>query len=174
MNAIDTILKHEGGFVNDPADPGGATFAGITQATLSAWRGYQVTVDEVRNMTVDEARVIYENKYLRRPKIDQLPNPPQDLILDMAVNHGPFNGVRMMQRVINQAGVVDPISTDGKIGPNTIRSARATLAAMGPYFQNAIVDERIRFYKAIVKRRPSSRKFLRGWLNRAESFRLSV
>ena len=168
------ILKHEGGFVNDPLDRGGATNLGITQATLSEWRGHKVSVDDVRNLTEEEARDIYSNRYLQKPKIDWLPFPhPQVLVFDMAVNHGPGRAIKILQKTINKAGF-GPISVDGGMGPATKAACERAQEEMGAYLQNAIVEERKAFYEAIIERSPSQERFRRGWMNRAESFVLPV
>ena len=170
----EIILKHEGGFVNDPLDRGGATNLGITQATLSSWRGHQVTVEDVKNLTEDEAREIYTTRYLQKPKIDWLPFPhPQVFVLDMAVNHGPGRGIRILQTTIRKAGF-GPISVDGGMGPATRAAAERAQAEMGPYFQNAMVEERKAFYEAIIAKNPSQERFRRGWMRRADSFVLPV
>ena len=170
---VETILHHEGGFVNDPADPGGATNFGVTIHTYSKWLGRKATVDEVRNMKLETAVEIYKQRYYYAPRINGLHEDVQPLVFDMAINHGPRNAVRMLQRTVNLAGF-GPISVDGVIGPGTRGAVDRTADAMGNYFVNAIVDERLKFYNRIVERRPSSRKFLRGWTRRAESFRLPV
>ena len=170
----EIILKHEGGFVNDPLDAGGATNFGITISTLSQWRGYQVSVDEVRKMTEDEAREIYEKKYLKRPKIDKLPFPyPQVQVMDIGVNSGPRTGIKMLQKVLNLAGF-DCGKPDGVIGPGTIGACNRAADEMGPYLDNALVDARIKYYLAIIERKPSQSRFRKGWLRRAESFRREV
>jgi hypothetical protein len=64
---IDDILAREGGFVNHPADRGGPTNFGVTQATLASWRGREATIDDVRSLTIDEARDIYRTKYYVGP-----------------------------------------------------------------------------------------------------------
>ncbi len=168
------VLKHEGGFVNDPADRGGATNLGITQATLSGWRGHQVSVDDVRNLTESEAREIYETNYLKKPKIDWLPFPyPQVFVMDMAVNHGPGRAIKILQKTINKAGF-GPISVDGGMGPATKAAAERAQEEMGNYFQNALVEERKAFYEAIMAKNPSQERFRNGWMRRADSFSLPV
>jgi lysozyme family protein len=174
---IGVILKHEGGYVNHPNDKGGPTNYGITQDTLSRWLGRPASIEDVKNLTKEEAREIYETRYLTGPRIHTLPDPPQTLVLDMAVNHGPRTAIKMVQRVVNMAdvhGEGGPIDVDGIVGPQTRRAVKTTQEKMGNYFQNAIVEERIGFFKRIVARNPSQEVFLRGWLNRAESFRLPV
>ena len=168
------ILKHEGGFVNDPADKGGATNLGVTQQTLTEWRGHPVSVDDVKNLTEDEARDIYDTRYLKKPKIDWLVFPhPQVFVFDMAVNHGPSRAVKILQKTINKAGF-GTLGVDGGMGPMTRDAAKKAQDAMGPYFQNAMVEERKAFYEKIIANNPTQEKFRKGWMNRANSFILSV
>lgn len=168
------ILKHEGGFVNDPVDRGGATNFGITHKTLSQWRGYQVSVDEVRKMTEQEARDIYTEKYLKRPGIDRLPFPfPQVQVMDIGVNSGPRRGIKFLQEVLNMAGF--PCGkADGVIGSKTVAACEKAVEEMGPYLDNALVERRIKFYLAIIDRSPKQGRFKKGWLRRANSFRREV
>jgi lysozyme family protein len=171
---IGIILEHEGGYVNHKNDKGGPTNFGVTQATYGKWLGREASIEDVKSMTVETAREIYETRYLTGPRIHTLPSPyPQVLILDMAVNHGPRNAVRMMQRTVNLAGF-GPISVDGIMGPGTRGATERAQEAMGNYFQNAIVEERIKFYHRIVERNPSQSVFMKGWLRRANSFMLEV
>lgn len=172
---IAEVIEREGGFNGKVAniDRGGYTKYGITQKTLSDWLGRQATVEDVKNLSVDVARDIYEKKYLTDPRIHTLPNPPQEIIFDISVNSGSRTAIRMLQKVINLAGF-GPIDVDGILGPQTRNAAIKAQNTMGAYFQNAIVDERIKFYNAIVESDPTQKKFIKGWLNRANSFRLPV
>jgi len=170
---ISDVLEREGGYVDHPADLGGPTNMGITQRTLSTWRGHWVSADDVRALTRDEAVQIYRARYFERPRLDELPGEIQPLMFDMAVNHGPRSAVRMLQRVLNEAGF-GPLAVDGLIGRRSLAAARAAQRVMGPYLVNALVDERLAFYRRIVARHPSQRVFLRGWTRRAESFRQSI
>jgi len=169
---IEVILRHEGGFVNDPDDAGGATNYGITIHTLSGWLGRDATVDEVRNMSVDTAIAIYKQRYYYGPMINEVPHPVQIQIFDIGVNSGPLRGIKMAQKVVNLAGVVGPISVDGVMGPNTKKAIETTQDAMGNFYNNAVVEERIGFYNRIVERKPSQKKFIKGWTKRANSFLL--
>ena len=173
-NPIGLILEHEGGYVNHKADRGGPTNFGVTIDTYSKWLGREATIDDVKNMKVETAREIYETEYLTGPRIHTLPEPyPQVLILDMAINHGPRNAIKMLQRTVNLAGF-GPISVDGVMGPGTRGSVERAQNAMDNYLQNAIVEERIKFYHRIVERNSSQKVFLKGWLRRANSFLLPV
>lgn len=173
LDPIGTVLKHEGGYVNHGADRGGPTNFGVTQKTLSAWLKRPATIDDVKRLTIAEARDIYETNYLTGPRISTLPEPLQTLMLDMSINHGPRNAIKMLQRVTNEAGF-GPVDVDGVLGPQTRSCALKGLAAMGPYFVNALVDERVEFFHAICENDPSQRVFLKGWLRRAESFRVTT
>lgn len=107
------ILKHEGGYVDHPADPGGATNKGITLATLSDWRGKPVSKTDVMALTTEEAGVIYRARYWNAVKGDQLPAGVDLAVFDYAVNSGPGRAAKDLQAVL---GVVQ----DGIIGPQTI------------------------------------------------------
>ncbi len=167
------ILRREGGYSNHASDKGGPTKYGVTQKTLSAWLGRPASVDEVRTMDEATAREIYTRNYLSGPRIDTLPPDIVPQVFDCAVNHGPRQAVRFVQKVINEAGF-GPCDIDGVLGPDTRKRAEACHEAMGPFFTNAILEERIAFYRALVARKPDQGVFLDGWLNRAEEFRLEV
>lgn len=133
------VLRHEGGFVNHPSDPGGATNLGITKATLSEWRGKPVTVDDVRNLTVDEAGEIYRARYWQPIRGDALP-PGVDLaVFDGAVNSGPGRSARWLQQALG-------VAQDGIIGPETLaavgRAKPATLII-------EICDARMAFLRSL-------------------------
>lgn len=170
---IGVVIQNEGGYVNHKADRGGPTKYGVTQGTLSRWLKRPASIDDVKNLTLEEARDIYETNYLTGPRISTLPEPLMTQMLDMSINHGPKNAIKMLQRVINEAGF-GPVDVDGVLGPQSRRHAVDALTAMGPYFLNALVDERKEFFQAIVENDPSQRVFLKGWLRRAEEFRVPV
>jgi len=166
---IEDILRREGGFVDHPNDRGGPTNFGVTLKTLMAFRGRSLSGEDVRRMSVDEARDIYRSNYFLRPKIDQLPALLQPQIFDMAINHGPGTAIKLLQKVLTEAG--HPCSTDGGIGDETTACARAAVSALGNALSNLLVEKRIDLYKAIVDRDASQGVFLRGWLRRANEFR---
>lgn len=170
---IADVIRREGGYVDNPADRGGPTNMGITRQALATWRGTPVTADDVRELTREEAASIYRTRYYEQPNIDILHERIRPELFDMSVNHGPANAVRMLQQVLNEAGF-GPLQVDGLIGPRTIDAATRAEQAMGDYLVNALVDERLFFYRRLVARRPSQRVFLRGWVKRAEQFRRVV
>jgi len=112
------IWKHEGGFVNHPKDPGGATNMGITIGTLRDWRKKPVTVADVKNLTKAEALEIYRANYWRPVFGDDLPAGIDLVTMDPAVNSGVSRGVRWLQEALGA-------TVDGRMGPQTINAALA-------------------------------------------------
>jgi lysozyme family protein len=110
------IFAHEGGYVDHPKDPGGATNMGITIGTLRDWRGGPVTKQEVRNLTKREAQAIYRARYWNPVRGDDLRHGVDLVALDPAVNSGVSRGVRWLQRAVGA-------TADGKMGPNTLKAA---------------------------------------------------
>lgn len=169
---IDGIIVREGGYVNDPKDSGGPTKYGITQKRLAEYLRRPVALKEIINLDVALARQIYREEYINRPRINLLPEPPQVIVADMGVLHGTTKAVKMLQEVLKLLGH-DPGIVDGEIGSKTIQACKDATKKLGAKaLQNAVVDRRIRYVEDIVKRRPDQKKFLRGWKNRAEMFRL--
>lgn len=169
---ITAILRREGGFVNHKSDRGGPTNFGITQATYSDWLGRPATLDEVRNMEEETAREIYLKNYFYAPRLNALPAQLQAQLLDMAINHGPRNALRILQRVLNMAGF--QCDTDGTCGPQTVKQAAKAQVAMNELLTNALSEAREEFYRTIVARDPSQKVFLKGWLSRSREFRVEV
>lgn len=171
---IDDILRREGGFVDHPADRGGATKYGITQKTLSKYIGRDALRSEVEGLSEEVARDIYERNYYVGPRIDRLPEMIQPFVFDCAVNHGPRRAIKFVQSVCNQAGCTPPLSVDGAMGPNTRKGAEWAVREMGDVFLKALLEERRNFYRLIVERRPSQQVFLAGWMNRVDEFEMEV
>jgi len=166
---IEDILRREGGYVDHPADRGGPTKFGVTLKTYGAWLGRTVSAADVQGMTEAEAREIYACNYYHTPRIDTLPEAIQPFAFDCAINHGPRNAIKLLQRTVNTAGF-GPCDVDGALGPDTrLRLAEAD-SAMGSFFLSALVHERLALYEAIVARDPSQAAFLKGWCRRAEEF----
>ena len=173
------IVAREGGFVNDPDDPGGATNHGVTLATLKRvgldkTGDGRIDVADVRALTAADARRIYVEHYFRRPRIAELPAMLQASVFDMQVNAG-TNAVKILQRMLTRMGF--PAADDGLIGPKTIRAAREAALAAPHHLADAYGIERRNYYYALADARPASRKYARrqdggkgGWITRAEAF----
>lgn len=175
----EEIVTREGGFVNDPDDPGGPTKHGVTIGTLRQL-GIDVNKDgvinaaDVRALTKAQALEIYLRHYYERPRISELPESIQASVFDMYVNSG-SNAVKILQRVLTMMGFT--CSVDGEIGPQTIRVATMAEKQAGSYLSDAYGIERRNFYYRLADARPASRKFARrrnggkgGWIVRAEEF----
>lgn len=158
---IDAILIREGGFVDHEADRGGATCHGITRAALAEWRRRPVTVDDVRNLTVGEARELYRDRYIVKPGFLAIENQQiRAHAVDCAVNHGPAIAVKMLQRAAR-------VFADGYLGPQT-RTAVNRMDAGALY--RRLCAERAKFYGQIITRDPSQSVFAAGWMARLAEF----
>jgi len=175
----EEIVAREGGYVNDPDDPGGATNHGVTIHTmrrlgLDLDGDNEVTARDVRLLTRAQAVDIFIEHYFRRPRIADLPEVIQPSVFDMYVNAG-ANAVRILQRLLNDMRL--DVQVDGVIGPQTIRAAEKAHGAAPGHFADAYGIARRNYYYALADRRPASRKFARrrdggkgGWIVRAEEF----
>lgn len=170
---LTDILRREGGFVNHPNDRGGPTNMGITQRTLSDWLGREATIDEVRTLSESTAREIYTTRYLARPRIDTLDPHLVPFMFDASVHHGPRSAIKMLQRVVNEAGF-GPVSVDGVLGPKTRSEVAITHRDMGKWLINALVEERRNVFRRIIARDPSQSVFERGWMKRIEEFEVPI
>lgn len=175
----DEIIDREGGYVNDPDDPGGATKYGVTIHTmrrlgLDLDGDGAVTAGDVKQLTRDQARAIFIEHYFTRPRIGELPGAIQASVFDMHVNAGAA-AVTLLQRLLSAMG--EPVTVDGVIGPETIAAAARAQAKAPGHFADAYGIERRNFYYRLADKRPASRKYARrrdggkgGWILRAEAF----
>lgn len=175
----DEIVAREGGFVNDPNDPGGATNFGVTIHTmrrlgLDLTGDGQVSEADVRALTRAQAVEIFLEHYHRKPGIGALPEALQPSVFDMYVNAG-AGAVRLLQRLLVEMGY--DLDVDGVIGPQTIRSAEAAARAAPDHIADAYGIARRDYYYSLADQRPASRRYARrrnggkgGWILRAEEF----
>lgn len=170
---IEEVIRREGGYVNHPNDKGGPTKYGVTLRTLSAYYGRQATLDDVKNLDREQAEEIFLRRYFVGPRLDTLPSSLHAILVDTSVLFGPRRAVEFAQSICNQAGF-GPIDEDGVVGPTTRATIKKAVRAMKEFFVNAIVEERIAYHRARVEAVPSQEVFLKGWINRAEEFRVEV
>ena len=152
--SLALILKHEGGYVDHPADPGGATMKGITLATFSAFKKRAMTKDELRAISDADVETIYKTGYWDAMRCDELAAGVDLLAFDMAVNKGVGRAARLMQQA---AGVKD----DGALGP---RSMEAINKMPAKDLIVKVSEGRRDFYKGL-KTFPV---FGKGWLRRVD------
>lgn len=173
------IVAREGGFVNDPDDPGGATKHGVTLGTLRALGrditgDGQITEADIRALTPEIAADIFVEHYFHRPGIGRLPRMLQPSVFDMQVNAG-AHAVRILQRMLGEMG--HALAVDGVLGPLTAAAAHAAAAERPDLIADAYGIARRNYYYALGDARPPLRKFARrrdggkgGWIVRAEEF----
>ena len=175
----EEIIAREGGFVDDPDDPGGATNFGVTIHTMRRL-GLDLNGDgvvdkaDVRALTRAQAVDIFIRHYFEAPRIAALPEMLHASVFDMHVNAG-SNAVRVLQRLLVRMG--EDVLVDGTIGPQTIRAAHRAAAQAPRHIADAYGIARREYYYALADRRPASRKYARrrdggkgGWITRAEEF----
>lgn len=173
------IIAREGGYVNDPDDPGGATNYGVTIGTMQRLgldlnRDGRVDVNDVKALTREQARDVYVEHYFRKPGLAELPASLQSSVFDMYVNAG-ANAVKILQRLATRMGFA--AKDDGIIGPKTLAAVNAAAAAAPDHIADAYGIARRNYYYAVADGRPASRKYARtttgakgGWITRAEEF----
>lgn len=173
------IVAREGGYVNDPADPGGATKYGVTIGTmqrlgLDLSGDGRVTDRDVRMLTRDQAADVYVKHYFEGPRLNALPESLQASVFDMYVNAG-ANAITILQKLLGQMG--QAVDVDGVLGPQTLAAAHAAADAAPGLITDAYGIARRNYYYALADARPASRKYARtrkggkgGWILRAEEF----
>jgi lysozyme family protein len=168
---IDDLIAREGGFVDHPADKGGPTRWGITQA-VARRHGYMGQMEELPRSV---AALIYKKQYWRAPAFDKVAEIGPILageLFDTGVNMGTGTAIGFLQRALNalnRNGVDYPdIAVDRTIGPNTLRALEAFLAKRGPPAENvltrAIDALQGAHYVRLAEARPAQEAFLYGWL----------
>lgn len=154
---VNAIIQREGDYVDHPADKGGPTRWGVTLETLTVFRGKACNADDVRHLSVNEARDIYKQKYIVNAKFGQLKDDRlKAFVIDSAVNHGIVMAVKLLQRAV---GVPD----DGILGPVTLEAIEEK-GSIKTHLR--MIGQRGIFYGRIVKKDPSQCVFIEGWMNR--------
>jgi len=151
--AFDKTMVWEGGYVNDPNDPGGETHYGISKK--------QYPRLDIKNLTREKASDIYRIDYWGKIRAGELVEQmTANAVFDMAVNSGVRRATKMAQECVLTI-------QDGIVGPQTIRKLNAVT---GAEFVNHYALRRIRFYVELATRRKHFERFLVGWLRRALDF----
>ena len=159
---IPTVLKFEGGFANHPSDPGGATNSGVTLSTFRSVYGKDKTVQDLKNMTNEQWEYIFKTRFWDRWKADDIDNQAiANLLVDWLWASGVY-GIKYPQEVLG-------VKTDGIVGLKT-------LAAINYYPNKKELFEKLwnrrkKHFEDIVRNRPQSKVFLKGWLRRLSDFK---
>jgi len=149
---LPIILGYEGGFSDDPEDPGGATMLGVTLGVYEQWVGRTVTPAELKALTPSDVAPIYRADYWDAVHGDDLPAGVDLMCFDEAVNQGPGRAVRTLQEAVG-------VTVDGSIG-------KITLAAVASFHAPGIIDAIRAARLAAYKSLPTYPRFGAGWTNR--------
>lgn len=154
--ALALVLEHEGGYVNHPRDPGGATMKGVTQAVYDAYRKVRGRgVQSVRFITDSELEAIYKFQYWDRVQGDLLPAGLDYAVFDFAVNSGVSRAAKYLQAVVG-------VKQDGIIGAKTLAAIKDPAQVV-----NALCDRRMSFLRNLGH----FATFGRGWTRRVQGVR---
>lgn len=155
---LTEVLKHEGGYVNHPADPGGRTNLGVTQRVYEDWIGHKVDERIMRGLTRTHVEKLYKTKYWDVLKGDELPKGLDLCVFDFGVNAGTNRAARYLQRMVGA-------KEDGVLGPVTLNKVAEMARTEG---RVALItryqDAREGYYK-LLKTFPT---FGKGWLRRVK------
>lgn len=157
LKVMPWVFEEEGGYVDHPKDPGGATNLGITHKTLSAWRGRPVTKQDVKNLTRQEAQNIYKSEYWNQVRGDRLPAGLDYVTLDYGINSGPSRAVRELQKIVG-------VNPDGIVGSQTTTAIQKFSVAK---LIDLYCDARIKYLRSLK----TFKTFGKGWLARVERVR---
>jgi len=170
--SFQKTLTHEGGYSNDPDDQGGETYKGISRTSHSGWLGWSI-IDNYKDkpdfpMVLEkdvvlqkDVEIFYWTNFWLPIKAYQIQNQTTaDSIFDFAVNAGIKTSVRIMQSIVGT-------KEDGIVGEQTLNKLNSLDFG---YFQPAFTVAKISHYIAIIKKRPTNKKYLYGWIIRTLSF----
>lgn len=164
--SLKLVLAHEGGFVNHPKDPGGATNKGVTQATYDAYRENKgLAPRSVRSITSAELADIYDKQFWDRAKCDDLPAGVDYAVFDYSVNSGPSRAIKDLQRTLNANAAYNlpqKLAVDGVPGDRTIRGACLAAAVDEEGLIEAYCKRRMGFLRSLK----TWGTFGRGWSRR--------
>ena len=156
--ALKRVLVHEGGYANHPADPGGATNKGVTQRVYDGWRRrHGKPVLSVKSITADEVAAIYRQQYWDAARADDLPAGLDYALFDAAVNSGPAQAAKWLQRTLK-------VAADGQVGEATLAAARAANLRDAI---NGVCDRRL----AMLRSLRTFSTFGAGWTRRVADVR---
>lgn len=154
--SLKRVLTSEGGYVDNPHDPGGATMKGVTLKVYEDYLGRLVTKQELKDIPDEHIQDIYKRQFWDSLKCDDLPNGVDYLAFDFAVNAGCYRSAVCLQK----AALIEHV--DGAIGPKSIEAVnRCNLIDLINYFS----QERRNFYRGLI----TFPTFGKGWLSRVET-----
>jgi lysozyme family protein len=170
--SLQKTVANEGGYINDPDDLGGETYKGIARNSHSSWDGWQM-IDRQKSKpdfphSLDSnqklqslVETFYLDNFWHPLNIEQIQNQTNaDSFFDFAVNTGSITAARIVQSIVGT-------KIDGVIGQQSLYKINSMDFG---YFQAAFTVAKIEYYMNIIRKRPTSKKFISGWITRALSF----
>lgn len=148
------VLKHEGGYVNNPRDPGGRTNLGVTQKVWEEWVGHPVDEAAMKALGPQDVAPLYKKNYWDKIKGDQLPAGVDYACFDLAVNSGVGRAAKILQKAVG-------VNPDGAIGPATMDAVASSDARN---LATEICDLRLAFLQSL----PTFDTFGKGWTRRVQ------
>ena len=158
--ALEYLVKSEGGYVDNPKDPGGRTNLGVTQKVWESWVGRESNEKEMRALTKTDVEPLYKRKYWDACRCDDLPTGLDYLVFDFAVNAGVGRSAKTLQSCVG-------VSVDGQIGNQTIEAIKKIAPSD---LIERFSEAKINFYKLLV----TFPTFGKGWLNRVEEVKTTA
>jgi lysozyme family protein len=158
--SLAELLKHEGGFVNHPSDPGGATNLGVTQAVWEDWIDRAVSEENMKALTPAKVAPLYRELYWDRVKGDKLPAGVDYCVFDAAVNSGVSRAAKWLQTTVGAVA-------DGAIGEQTLKQVLLTNPQM-------LIDKYSANRLAFLQRLATWPTFGKGWERRVEEVRVTA
>ena len=161
QKSFELMLKSEGGYVNNPADPGGMTNLGVTKATWENWVGRESDEAEMRGLTPEKVEPLYKKKYWDAVRGDEIENGGVAyLLFDFAVNAGVGRSIKTLQTAVG-------VTPDGGFGPMTMAAVQAVdPVELIERFSQAKED----FYRSLN----TFATFGKGWLNRVADVKVKA
>jgi len=155
---FDLVIVNEGGYVDNPADPGGATNWGCTKAVWEQYIGHEVSKEDIRNLTKEDVKPLYKRNYWDAIHGDALPSGLDYCLFDCAINSGVGRAAKFIQEIVG-------VFADGAIGNNTV----AAINQMNTVTMiNEFSDKRQQFLE-LLKTFPV---FGKGWTKRVQEVRI--
>ncbi|WP_095203856.1 glycoside hydrolase family 108 protein [Mesorhizobium carmichaelinearum] len=155
--ALALVLKSEGGWSDNPADPGGATMKGVTLANFRRYVKADASEADLKTIGDDQVATVYRRFYWDAVLGAELPDGVDYAVFDFAVNSGPGRAAKYLQASVG-------VPQDGRIGPATLAAAKAKPAGV-------VIDELCDARLAFLRRLPTWATFGRGWSDRVRSVR---
>jgi len=154
--ALKQVLSHEGGYVDHPKDPGGATNLGVTKKVYEDFVGRDVSKEEMKTLTVEDVKELYRTNYWNLVRGNDLPVGVDYAVFDYAVNSGGGRAARHLQEVVET-------TVDGGIGPMTIAAVDAFVEEHGALeLVDRLLTKRMNFLKSLSH----FETFGKGWTRR--------